>query len=404
MPRARRPPPEPEPPARRDYGAWSISWFPSRSCWRVRPPSSVDPKRSPHYEKTREDAERWAAQERARLARPAGVLADDVTLGDYLGWWVQTTAASKRWSAATVALYESHNRRLGDLLDLPLRTIRRDHLQARIAELLTVGVREYTRPPHRRGIAAVSVAATVRTWRAALADAVDEYELLDRNPAARLKLPEVVREERETWTPDEARALLGGIRGHRHEVIFALLFGGGLRIGEALALRWADVDWQRSRVSLHATGTKILQEHTKSRRRRRVPLPPAVMAALKRQRIGQAWEAEFVVEHQPGKRWNYSTVRDSLTKLCADLGIAHHTSHAARHHAASHLSERGLSLAAVSRILGHGSSAITASVYLHASEKEVERAAELLSELFSEADGDAQGADSGPTGLRTGLP
>jgi integrase len=370
-------------PARREYGAWSIGYVKARDCWRVRPPKSVDPKRKPHYEKTRELAEAWATTEQARLAKGPGVHVDDITAGDYFGWWIATVAASKRWSIGTTARYEADGRRLGAvLLAQPLRLLTRLQVQSRVAHLLEHGTQGYQHPPHERGLAPISVVSAVRTWRAALADAVDEYELLDENPAARLKLPDVVVEEAETWTEAEVTALLRGYRGHRHEVVLGLMLGASIRIGEALAVRWIDVDWQQQRLGLHATGSRaVVQEHTKSRRRRWVPISAPLLALLRRQQASQEWAAEFICEHQPGRRWSYSAVRAELAQQCIAIGVRPLTTHAARHHAASHLSARGLGIAVVSRILGHSSVAITAK-YLHGSDAEVERAGPLLAELF----------------------
>lgn len=394
MPR-KKPEPEPEPPSRRAYGGWSIDYVAARQRWRARPPRSVDPKRSARYFPAREDAEVWVADEQARVAAPVGVLAAGITLGDYLGWWIETMRVPRRWSADTVALYWAIVRRLGDdLLSRPLRSITKAMLQAQVNELLTVGMRTYVNPPHRRGISADSVIGTVRMWRAALGDAVTRYDLLAENPTADLILPDADRDEADVWTHEEALALAAAIPGHRFEIVYALILAGGFRIGEVLAFRWTDVDWKGSRIWAHATGTRELQEHTKTRRRRWVPLPPFIMGRLKLRRASQDWEAEFICERTPGKRMGYTGVRKALRKLCAEIGINPYGTHAARHHAASNMQERGMSLAALAKVLGNSPGTLSKR-YLHPSDDGVKQAAIIMADLFEQPSENASGTESG---------
>lgn len=368
----------------RAYGSWGLDYVKQRGLWRVRPPRSVDPKRRPTYHRTRAEAEAYVASEQARASRAAGVHADDMTLGDYLAWWVEMMRVPRRWSADTVRLYEAQIRRLGsDLLGMPIRLVTKALVQARVNELLTVGVRAYRRPPHQRGISADSVIGTVRTWRVALAEAVDEHGLLDANPATKLILPEPDRDDADVWTREEVLALVKALPGTRCEMLLSLAIAGGFRIGEVLAFRWSDVDWRESRIWAHATGTRGVQEQTKTRRRRWVPLPPAVMELLKLHRASQTWSAEFICERLPGRRWSYTGVRKNLRSICQEIGISDYGTHAARHHAASMMQERGMSLAALARVLGNSPGTL-AKRYLHPSPEAIRQAAEITGELFSQ--------------------
>ncbi len=47
------------------------------------------------------------------------------------------------------------------------------------------------------------------------------------------------------WTADQARQFLDAARDQRHFLLYATLITTGLRLGEALALQWADVDLSR---------------------------------------------------------------------------------------------------------------------------------------------------------------
>ena len=104
------------------------------------------------------------------------------------------------------------------------------------------------------------------TTLAAILEAAVEYELIDRNPARgrRRRLPAVA--PRRSWLDraDHIAALLDGAsklddqarvcRGQRRALLATLTFGG-LRLGEALALRWRDVDLARGTITVRAAKT-----------------------------------------------------------------------------------------------------------------------------------------------------
>ena len=87
----------------------------------------------------------------------------------------------------------------------------------------------------------------LRLVRAALQDAVEE-ELLARNVARQVKMPTGSIRKVTPWSADEARTFLETARHHRLYALWAVALAIGLRRGEALGLRWADVDLVNGRV------------------------------------------------------------------------------------------------------------------------------------------------------------
>ena len=67
-------------------------------------------------------------------------------------------------------------------------------------------------------------------------------ELLASNPAARVKRPGVSRTEAHYLSIAEVASLLEAVKDSRYAPLLRLLGATGLRRGEALALRWSDVD------------------------------------------------------------------------------------------------------------------------------------------------------------------
>jgi integrase len=136
----------------------------------------------------------------------------------------------------------------------------------RLDQITVEDVDRYRLAKVREGkLGATSINKTLTTLAAILETAV-EYELIDRNPARgrRRRLPAVA--PRRSWLDraDHIAALLEGAgklddnarvcRGQRRALLATLTFAG-LRLGEAQALRWRDVDLARGTITVRAAKT-----------------------------------------------------------------------------------------------------------------------------------------------------
>jgi integrase len=134
-----------------------------------------------------------------------------------------------------------------------------------------------------------------RILNSALARAV-EQQLLARNPceAFRERLPKVERHEMTTLSPEQSVRLLAEIKHTRVYSPVLLALATGMRRGEVFALRWRNVDLDRSflRVmeSLEQTKTGIRFKAPKTDRTRTVTVPAFAVAELRRLKRQQAEE------------------------------------------------------------------------------------------------------------------
>ena len=69
-----------------------------------------------------------------------------------------------------------------------------------------------------------------------------KWGLVARNVAALTDPPRAEKYDIQPITPEQARAFLKAIQGNRLEAMFTVALSFGLRRGEALGLRWSDVD------------------------------------------------------------------------------------------------------------------------------------------------------------------
>jgi integrase len=124
--------------------------------------------------------------------------------------------------------------------------------------------------------------AVHRVIRRTMQVAVDEGRLA-RNPASRVKVPKVEPRSIRFLTADELASLADEVP-ERHRALVLVLGYGGLRIGEASALRVGDVDPARGRLTIERSAVevdgKIVVGPTKTARVRSVMLPASVRDVL----------------------------------------------------------------------------------------------------------------------------
>ncbi len=105
-----------------------------------------------------------------------------------------------------------------------------------------------------QGLAPSTVRRIHTTISQVLKEAV-RLKYIHTNPATNAKLPKVnnTRGGTEVLTPAQAKHLLEVVRGDRYELVYVLGVTLGLRIGEALALRWEDVNFSRGTITIKRT-------------------------------------------------------------------------------------------------------------------------------------------------------
>jgi integrase len=179
--------------------------------------------------------------------------------------------------------------------------------------------------------------------------------------------------------------------------LWLLAVATGARVGELLALQWSDVDFRACVISIakagqYIDGRWVVTEPKTQSSSRVVTLPAAAVAALHRQksqqlqlklRAGQCWqERGLVFTQRNGAPLHATDVANAFRKLCQKLQLRPIRIHDLRHLHASLLLREGLSLADVSKRLGHANVHVTASIYAHAIDRGDERAAVAIGRVL----------------------
>jgi integrase len=246
---------------------------------------------------------------------------------------------------------------------------------------------------------------------AALAAAVKSRRLA-RNPAAAATPPSARQArspEMQAWTASQLAAFLRWADAKSPlAVLWHALSMTGMRRGEALALRWRDIDLDAGTVSIRRSagmirnageGAGVVEGDTKSGKPRVVDLDPATVALLRAHRKERGGLALQLVRdtalvlgdiegaHRNPEHVSRQFARD-LTRCRSALGMETLTVirlHDLRHTHATVLLLAGVPVHVVSQRLGHASPTITMAVYAHVMPGNQRDAADLFARLIGEA-------------------
>jgi integrase len=211
-----------------------------------------------------------------------------------------------------------------------------------------------------------------RALSQALALAV-RWGWLANNPCERVDVPRYRPERKGVWTAKELRRFLDGTADHPLHPLWVFLATTGCRLGEALALTWADVDLVAGTITVtksaqRINGQWVTTEPKTQAGTRTIAVPAETVAALRRQatyRLAHG-AGPLVFGNELGQPLTNGRIAWHMRQGCHRLGLPSLSPHGLRHLHASLLLAEGLPLPEVSRRLGHANPSITAQVYSHA--------------------------------------
>lgn len=194
------------------------------------------------------------------------------------------------------------------------------------------------------------------------------------NVATLMDAPPRIKNEAVILDKEQARAVLEAAKGEHNAARWTVAFSLGLRQGEALGLRWADVNLDAGTVTVRHSlgrvkGKGLVLGPTKGGKDRLVVLPAPLLVELKAHRKTQAAErlaagnhwrdGDYVFAQTDGKPIDPREDRDHWKALLTKAGAPDVRGHSARHTAATMLLAHGVPVEVVKEILGHSSIIVT---------------------------------------------
>ena len=200
-------------------------------------------------------------------------------------------------------------------------------------------------------------------------------------------------------TPDQCRKLMQ-LTGEYSvfNTIIQFLVLTGLRIGECLCLKWSNLDFEFSTLTVANTLAYAYKEKYQSSPKndtsyRTLKLGQYSMALLKRHKeeqdklketVGDSWQhPDLIFTGDIGEYLDYSHINKKLQKLLSENDLPCISVHALRHSNASLLINNGVDLKAVSSQLGHCNINITADTYGHIFEEYKARISQSLEDCLT---------------------
>jgi integrase len=322
------------------------------------------------YAATREEAHTKLVAAQKAIMDGLPLPDERITVGEFLKYWLDTLEKLGSVRRATWESYEGYVR-----LHLKPGLGRLS-----LAKLQPAQVQQFMTEKLDEGLSPNSVRYCRVVLRAALGQAM-KLGLVPRNIAALTTAPKARKTAiAKPLTPEEAKKLVEGLSHDRFRELHILMLFLGLRQGEALGLRWTDLDLGHSvcHIGVQLTrrqGRYQLDELKTERSRRDLPLSDFLVHLLREHRALQNaerlaakdWvnEWELVFTCRDGRPLHFSTVNHQFHRELERLDIEPRRHYDLRHTTASLLIDQGAELRDIMEQLGHSQIGLTANTYGH---------------------------------------
>lgn len=329
-----------------------------------------------------------------------------MTVGEFMDLWMRDTTldlkdSTQQKRADIIRLYVTPHlgtKHLQKLTPLDIQQWQTTLLNTRRQP--STRKRKVGDPPPQPGplLSPTTVAGAMTLLGTAMKHAM-QLGLIYRNPVDAVKRVKVVRRDFQVWEPSEVHKLIGAVLNDRLYGLVYLALTTGLRRGELCGLRWTDI--QRGVIHIQQNcvlvgNTATLTTPKTKASRRRIPLPPDTLDALRlhrerqaqeRDAAGDAWEEHgLVFPTSVGTVYHPRNLLRDWYVLLDTAGVRRIRIHDIRHTYASLAIYQGLDPKVLADRMGHSRASISLDIYGHVFEEQRERAALSLSTLTAKAD------------------
>lgn len=155
------------------------------------------------------------------------------------------------------------------------------------------------------------------------------------------KYPKTAKPLPRALSKEEVRRLIDSITNPKHRLIIELIYSAGMRVSEAINLKWKDIDLDRNTIHI---------KNSKGGKDRIVMLATKVKAQLKEAPTKKG----IVFTTNRGDRHTTRSIQEIVSKAASIAGINKDVSpHSLRHSFATHLLENGTDIGHIKELLGH---------------------------------------------------
>lgn len=247
--------------------------------------------------------------------------------------------------------------------------------QQRVCDVTPLDIQFYINQITNEGYSFSTIKKQLELLRASLRKAVS-LKIIPDNPAQEVDMPnqKIIKKPREVlaYNEKEQHRLQDYIETHSDQnavLCVAFMIETGLRSGEALALRWSDVDTDKHRchvcatvVNPHLPSKAYVQDTPKTDASiRTIPLNVRATAILNILKKRASSEFVFGID----KRLEYPVLIRTIKKMCKESNVPYRGAHVFRHTFATNCYYKGIDIKILSKLLGHSDVKVTYNTYIN---------------------------------------
>lgn len=211
-------------------------------------------------------------------------------------------------------------------------------------------------------------------------------KIIDSNPCESVEIKKHKSEHKKALTIEEQRRFLIASENSPHSLLFRLILSTGIRIGEALALTKADIDFENCKLTINKNvafinGKRIVQDTPKSEAGNRIiPIPADICRELKEIQTENLFPC------------TYNAAKKALEKIAKGLDIKM-TLHTLCHTYATRLEEAGIPAKVKQYLLGHASLEMTQNTYTDTQTAYIDSVSDKVRAVFADTEKQSRPGD-----------
>jgi integrase len=303
-----------------------------------------------------------------------------MTFADFTEKWLRDYAAT-RLSPKTL---QEWKKRLDKRIVPEIGTIRLSSLKASHIDKFIADLAKGERQDGKKGELSPRTLKDYFTQIKTMLGIAVKWGVIGSNPCDKAATPRIRKKAPNALDQEDLPKFLDAIKKESpiHQAMVLLSFGTGVREGELMGLEWRHIDLKKGTMRIEQAaqyikgqGTKIKPPKTDSSIRT-ISIPAFAVTALKRwdieqkqlkMQLGEKWPEETrIFTNKLGSPLKADYCSSWWAKFRKESGLPDNvTFHGLRHSSASLLLAQGMSIADVSKRLGHSTINTTAAIYLH---------------------------------------
>ena len=338
--------------------------------------------------KTKKEVEKKLAEIQTDYDRGHYVFPDSITVEEWVYLWLdqKCTKIQEQSEIRLRAMFKNHI--LPYLGSVKLQDLTRDMIEEAYAKsFYKKGGKKYKEESYSHS----TVNAISFQFKKCLQKAVDE-NIISRNPHYGVQLHKLRGPKKiHAYSVEQHRKIVEYTKANKKYNLFYLLIATGMRIGEACALSWNDIDLDNGIINITKTaisihGSMLIQDHPKTDKSiRTIHMAPNTTKWLKdlykKRNITQN-RYDLVFPTSIYTVQNPSNLRRYWAHACAEMNIPYYGLHALRHTWATRALEENIDIKTVSDMLGHKNIITTMNIYQDVLDAHKKEAAKKMDALY----------------------